>query len=98
MLWRPLQIVVVGLALSANVYWGITENGYVASITAGFVALALTWLILKAMDWRRYGFASLGMPPAARIAAVTAKTLLVLIAVFAIGLPYVMWVEPLILQ
>lgn len=53
MSWRIFQALIVGAVLSANVYWQWTPNGYLAAIWAGMAALALTWLLSKAIDlWR----------------------------------------------
>lgn len=53
--WRLLQALVAGLVLSANVYWQWTPNGYLAAAWAGMAAVAVSWLIGKLLDWRKYG-------------------------------------------
>lgn len=53
MWWQLFQLVVVGLVMSANVYWQLTPNAYVAGITGAGVAYCLTWLLLTVGDWLR---------------------------------------------
>ena len=46
MLLRLLPIVIVGLVLSANVYWQVTPNAYLASLFGIIVAVAVMAFIV----------------------------------------------------
>lgn len=56
MLWRFLQVTVATAVLFANVYWGWTDNGYLAAVWAALAAIAVSWTIGKLIDLRRYGW------------------------------------------
>ena len=84
MLWKPLQFAVFFAVMAVFINYPITDNGQIACVTAGFAAMAVTWITLKAMDWYRFGFAALGVPPALRIASVTAKTVGAILALSAV--------------
>jgi hypothetical protein len=56
MRWRFFQAMVAMAVLFANIRFGITDNGYLASVWAGLAAVAATWLVGKALDLRRYGW------------------------------------------
>jgi di/tricarboxylate transporter len=55
--WKLLQITVFLACMFANIYYGWTDNGFVASVNAGFAAMFVTWLLSKAIDlvrgWRQ---------------------------------------------
>lgn len=48
-----MQLTVAGMVLSANVYFQITDNAFVATVNAGFAAMGATWLVSKYLDWLR---------------------------------------------
>ncbi len=76
--------------MSANIYWGWTGNGWLASIWAGFAALAATWVVGKAIDVHRFGLEAAGFPgwaSAGKTAAlVVVATCGLIVAVIALGL------------
>lgn len=49
-MWLLFQLLVMFAVLSANIYWELTPNGYLASGIALGVAFGLTWLI----NWLLY--------------------------------------------
>jgi hypothetical protein len=54
--WRILQALVAFMVLSANVHWQLIDNPLVAAVNAGCAAIAVSWLVGKAIDLRRYGW------------------------------------------
>lgn len=57
--WRILQAFVALIVLFANVYWQWTPNAALAAAWAGMAAIAVSWLVGKLIDLRRYGWAVL---------------------------------------
>jgi hypothetical protein len=55
MLWKLLQVSVAGAVLSANVYFGFTQNAWIACAWAFMAAYAVTtfpfWLIDRVRAW-----------------------------------------------
>lgn len=45
-----LQLVIVGLVMSANVYWELTPNGYLAALLGVAAAFLVTISIIKCRD------------------------------------------------
>lgn len=52
-MWHIFQMLVVFGVVSANIYWKITPNPYLAAIIGGVVAYGLTWLIGRAWEATR---------------------------------------------
>lgn len=74
-LWHFLQIAIALVVLTANAYGGWISNGYMAAVNAGFLALAVTWLIAKTLDARRYGIRA--VLPEKRAALVVGRAILI---------------------
>lgn len=51
MLWRLLQLSVAFAVYSANIYWGWTNNGYIASAWAFMAAYAVTVFPFTVHRW-----------------------------------------------
>lgn len=51
--WRVLQALVVLAVIFANIYWEITPNGFVAALAGVGLAMAVTSILSKIMDWKR---------------------------------------------
>ncbi len=49
--WRILQLSIIMGVLSANIYWGWTDNGYTASAWAFMAAFAVTTFPYTVYDW-----------------------------------------------
>lgn len=56
MAWRLLQTSVAFCVLSANVKYQFIDNPMVAAVNAGCAAIAVSWLVGKVIDLRRYGW------------------------------------------
>lgn len=78
MLWRLFQALVVFAVIAANIQWGWTDNGWLASVWAGFAALAATWLVGKAYDVQRFGLEAAGFPGWRYVAKNTALAVLLI--------------------
>jgi hypothetical protein len=59
-MWMILQLLIAFAVLSANIYWQLTPNGFVASLGAFGAAYSVTWLISWLLDRRHRRKAKLG--------------------------------------
>jgi hypothetical protein len=50
MLWNWFQLLIIGLVMSANVYWQVTPNKYLASIAGVVVAYLVTVALSKLIE------------------------------------------------
>jgi hypothetical protein len=54
MLWMMFQALVAFAVFSANIYFGLTTNGYIAGGWAFMAAYALTVFPFQASDWWKF--------------------------------------------